>query len=192
MSTRHTTTKRRASRLPLLLIAVLGTEFGVVVPPAAHAQGAATAACVIGKHNVTWSPGVTNVVAPHDVTTNTNWTCDYLRWGESMSTTATSHAEFTESSSCTNIISTGPTTWTIKWSDGFEPNTSTFVFTSFTTTASTNLEVHGQGSITEGRFSGHKAISEFTLTNLAATLGKKCASPAGVTDATGVATFIII
>jgi hypothetical protein len=60
MSTSHT------SRLLFVLIAVMGIGLGIVVPTAAHAN---SAVCALGSHSATWSPGVTNAVAMHEVPT---------------------------------------------------------------------------------------------------------------------------
>ncbi|APG05988.1 hypothetical protein BJI69_20165 [Luteibacter rhizovicinus DSM 16549] len=55
-----------------------------------------------------------------------------------------------------------------------------------------NLVITANGSITSGRFSGHTATSQFVLANLADTLGNQCASPTGVTNASGIATLIVL
>jgi hypothetical protein len=186
MSTSRTTSHR--SRCLFALIALLGLALGAAAPSTAHAN---SAVCALGSHDATWSPGVTNAVATHDVTTITTWNCVQLLRAP-LITTASSVAEFSAPFSCVNLFSTEPTTWTINWSDGIAPATSTFVYTATAVPVAGNLVVTAPGSITSGRYGGHTAEAEFVLANLAATLGNQCGSPAGVTDASGTATLVIL
>jgi hypothetical protein len=189
MSTSHSFPSCHGSRFLLLLIALLGIALGAAVPSAAHANAAV---CALGSHSATWTPGVTNAVALHNVTTDTTWNCVELQVGLPLLTSASSHAEFSAPFSCVNLFSTEPTTWTITWTDGVAPATSTFNFTANALPVDGNLVITANGSITSGRFSGHTATSQFILANLAATLNGQCASPAGVTNASGIATLIVI
>lgn len=182
MSTSH------ISRFFLTLVALTAIALGAVLPSAAHAS---SAACALGSHDVTWSPGVTNTVATHDVRANTTWNCTQILRAP-LFTTASSRAEFSAPFSCINLFSTEPTSWTITWSDGIDPATSTFEYTATVVPAAGNLVVVANGSITEGRFSGQAAEAEFVLTNLAATLGDQCRALPGVTNANGTSTLVIL
>nr|WP_063571497.1 hypothetical protein [Luteibacter rhizovicinus] len=188
MSTSHSHSSRRVSRFFLALVALTGIAFGAALPLTVHAS---SAVCALGSHDVTWSPGVTNTVADHDVTADTTWNCvQALR--APLLTTASSHAEFSAPFSCVNLFSTEPTTWTIAWSDGIAPATSTFTYTATVVPAAGNLVITAPGSITSGRYSGHMAEAEFVLANLAATLGDQCKGLPGVTNANGTSTLVII
>ncbi|HVI56338.1 MAG TPA: hypothetical protein VM621_14950 [Luteibacter sp.] len=189
MSTSRSLPPRHGSRFLLLLMALLGIALAVAVPSAAHANAAV---CAVGSHRASWSPGVTNAVEQHVVTTDTDWSCVQVQLGLPLSTTASSHAEFTAPFSCVNLFSTEPTTWTIDWADGRAPATSTFNFTATAVPVDGNLVITATGSITSGRFNGHRATSEFILANLAATLNGQCASPNGVTNASGLATLVVL
>lgn len=187
MSTSRLKTSHLLSRIFVTVLAVTAFAAACVLPATAHAS---SAVCAIGTHNATWSPGVTHAVALHEVTTDTTWSCTQLR--APLFTTASSHAEFSAPFSCSNLFSTAPTTWTIEWGDAVSPATSTFVFTATAVPLEGNLVVTAPGSITSGRFSGHSATAAFVLTNLAATIANQCATPSGVTSASGTATLVIL
>jgi len=188
MSTSHALPSRHESRFLLVVVALLGIVLGTALPSAAHAS---SAVCALGSHDATWSPGVTNAVVVHEVTAETTWNCVQLVRGP-LFTTAWSEAEFSAPFSCANFFSAPPTTWTINWTDGVPPATSTFTYTATAASVGGNLVVTAPGSITSGRYSGQMAEATFVLTNLAATLGNQCASPAGVTSAGGNATLTIL
>lgn len=187
MSTSHSIPSCYGSRFLLILVALLGMALGAALPSAAHAS---SAVCALGSHDATWSPGVTNSVVLHDVTTETTWNCLQLVRGP-LFTTAWSDAEFSAPFSCANFFSTPLTTWIVNWTDGIPPATSTFTYTATAVSVDGNLVVTAPGSITSGRYSGQMAEAQFILANLAATLGNQCASLAGVTEASGNATLII-
>jgi hypothetical protein len=51
--------------------------------------------------------------------------------------------------------------------------------------------VSAEGKITGGRNKGQDAMAQFTLANLAATLGNQCATPTGITNVSGNASLLI-
>lgn len=192
MSTSLTSRPAYGSRFTLVLVAVLfGMTLIASAPSKAH-DNDESVACMVGMHNATWSPGVTNAVALHAVTADTTWTCQRKGVPSSdVTTSATSHATFSTSFSCDGIFSTQPTTWTIAWSDDRWPNTSTFVFVAKAAPSNGNMIVSADGKITGGRYKGQDAMAQFTLSNLAATLSNQCATPTGITSVSGNASLSI-
>lgn len=192
MSTSLTSRPAYASRFTLVLVAVLfGTTLFASAPSKAH-DNDESVACIVGMHHATWTPGVTQSVALHTVTADTTWTCQRKGVPSSdVTTSATSHATFSTSFSCDGLFSTEPTTWTIEWSDDRRPQTSTFVFVAKAAPSNGNMIVSAEGKITGGRYKGQDAMAQFTLANLAATLGNQCATPTGITNVSGNASLLI-
>jgi hypothetical protein len=188
MSTSHTRKLRHGWRFLFALFAVLGPVLGSVAPSTAHAT---SVVCESGNHDANLSPGVTNAVATHEVSTLTTWNCEQLD-GVPHFISASSVAEFSAAFSCIGPFSTAPMTWTIVWSDGVDPAKSTFTFTATALPIEGNLVITAPGSITSGRYSGHMATSTFVVGNPAATPGGPCASHKGVTEASGTATLIVL
>lgn len=192
MSTPLASQPARGSCFTLVLAAALfGVAFFTPAPSKAH-DNHESVACIVGMHNATWSPGVTDSVALHTVTADTTWTCQRQGVPSSdVTTSATSHATFSTAFSCDGIFSTEPTTWTIVWSDDRWPKTSTFVFVAKAAPSNGNMIVSADGEITSGRYKGQNALAQFTLANLAATLGNQCATPTGITSVSGNASLSI-
>ncbi|MGF6712684.1 hypothetical protein QFZ41_003648 [Luteibacter sp. W1I16] len=192
MSTPLASRPARGSCLTLAVVAALsGVTFFTPAPSKAN-DNHESVACIAGMHNATWSPGVTQSVALHTVTVDTTWTCQRQGVPSSdVTTSATSHATFSTSFSCDGIFSTEPTTWTIVWSDDRRPKTSTFVFVAKAAPSNGNMIVSADGEITSGRYRGQNALAQFTLANLAATLSNQCATPTGITSASGNASLSI-
>ncbi len=91
----------------VLAAALFGMTPFASAPSKAH-DNHESVACMVGLHSATWSPGVTNSVALHTVTTETTWTCQQEGVPSSdVTTSATSHATFSTSFSCDGIFSTG-------------------------------------------------------------------------------------
>jgi hypothetical protein len=141
----------------------------------------------LGAHSAEWSPGVTNTEQQHTVVTDTNWDCTRLL-NPLWSTSATFHEEFQAEFSCSSLLDAVPVTWTVQWEDGA---TSTFQFTASVNSVAGNLVILAPGTITAGRYAGSNATATFTLLNLASTLELACASPEGVTGASGPSVFAI-
>ena len=181
---------RVKGRVAVALSALFLFALGVfAVPAQARAENPISLATCVGSHSATWSPGATNT--PQDITVSTSsaWSCVQLQ--APLITSAASTNQFTAQFSCQSLLAPAPATWTIKWGDDKEPDTSTYQFTAQVNAVSNNLVITAPGTITSGRYAGSSALGTFVLENLGATLQDLCASPGGVTSAMGASTLVI-
>lgn len=140
--------------------------------------------CPLGSQQVTQTPGLTNTEQTVDVVVALDLgTCASL--SHPTIHTGTSHADFTATLSCADLLSTGTGSQVFAWSTG---ETSTFSFTRTVAQTDGETVLTLTGKITSGLFTGDNGVLTIadTTLDLAA-----CQSPGGLTHESGATSLAL-
>ena len=160
----------------------LGSALAAVLASAALAAASTPAhalvdAACLGSETNSFSPGLTNTLAPHDVTYSASLRClsltDPAIRGASVSGFVSGALR-----SCTSLLNVNTTTADLTWNTG-ERSVMTTVFTP--NYADGQLIIVGAGTITSGKFAGSAVASvEAVVADLL-----QCSQPGGLTRLDG-------
>lgn len=169
------TTRLHAAFTALLTVgaSAIGVAFA---SPGAHA---ATLTTCVGTENLRYAPGLTNAPARTTITLNDVLSPCAQVLPSLWSGSATVSRTIPTTASCLDLLSGGPGSKTVDWSDA---TTSTFTYNTIVDRVEGQITASETGTISAGRYAGATAIGRVVSPgDLTA-----CSTPAGLANQTGV------